>query len=140
MKQIIDVFYMISTACPIHSVNTKGLVDFKPEATETQRTQAETIMREWLYYRVSLSASKPSIQANGVDTSTVTIQLQSTESGTPANVSRSMALTLLVDGEPQVVTIDATGKATLQLSAVLAGTYRLEADYYESDVLEIQAL
>lgn len=45
---LIDLDQMISAVCPIHGINTNGVIWFRPEATEDQKAAAEALMAQHL--------------------------------------------------------------------------------------------
>lgn len=45
---VLELHYEIEKVCPIHGVNSNGVIWFKDEATDEQKNQARSIMESWM--------------------------------------------------------------------------------------------
>lgn len=124
----------------INGVDSNDVVDFVGlNPTNEQHTQAHAILHAGLFYRLLLTSDKASIVANGSDTATVTVQLQSMESGSAVNVLAAETVEVMVDGDMVAVNLNASGLGTITLTAVETGTIVFEPATYDGNTLSIGA-
>lgn len=60
---IAELDQAIQAVAPIDGVSSSGRIDFKPEATNSQRTAAESIMNAYLADPVAWSAAHPAFES-----------------------------------------------------------------------------
>lgn len=104
----------------------------------------ENVTDEWVIENLSpyieLTADKTSIAADGVDKSTITIQLlsQLLSDDSRVQIAKDKKVNLLIDDKLHEVEI-INGSAIIEIGAVYARTYTIKAESLDSNVLTITA-
>jgi hypothetical protein len=89
-----------------------------------------------------LTIDKVQIIGDGEDTATVTIQLRTPilTDGTYQNVAQSDDITLLIDDNVAVVTLDGSGAGTHQIASVEVGVFDVRGYSHDSNIITIEVI
>lgn len=92
--------------------------------------------------RIALTVDKTQIQADGVDTATLTAQLTTPllTDGSAQPIAESRELEFRVNRDPITVTLNAAGRATRTFSGLTPGRYEIECLTLPGDVVVIEVV